>query len=114
MVAERTFTPVRPALLVSLVVCAFLWATAASDLGETLLFMATSTGDWLDQTLLGETAGAESGRAGQALLMLLGAAALVLLAIGLIRGRGDNMAFQGWLAAASLLAALPVSFAIAG
>lgn len=114
MVAERSFSPVRSTLLASLVVCAFLWATAASDLGETLLFMATSTGDWLDQTLLGEAAGAESGRAGQALLMLLGAAALILLTVGIVRGRADRIAFQGWLAAAFLLAALPVSFAIAG
>lgn len=114
MVAERTFSPVRSALLASLVVCAFLWATAASDLGETLLFMATSTGGWLDQILLGDAAGEESGRAGQALLMLLGGLALIFLAMGLIRGRGDRMVFQGWLAAAFLLAALPVSFAIAG
>ncbi len=113
MVAERTFSPVRPALLASLVVCAFLWATAASDLGETLLFMATSTGDWLDQTLLGEAAGAESGRAGQALLMLLGAAALIILTVGLVRGRADRIVFQGWLAVALFLAALPVALAVA-
>jgi|GEM_PF-6242162 len=114
MVAERPSSPVRPALLASIVICAFLWATVASDLGETLHFMATSTGDWLDRTLLGEAAGTESGRAGRALLMLLGAMALILLAIGLLRGRGDRMAFQGWLAAALLISALPVALAVAG
>jgi hypothetical protein len=113
MVAERPFSPIRPALLTSLVVCAFLWSAAASDLGETLLFMATSFGEWLDRTLLGEAAGAESGRAGQALVMLLGAIALVLLAIGLVRGRGRRHEFQGWLAAALLFSALPLAMAIA-
>ena len=107
LVTSRKSAGLRPVLLVSLVMCAFLWATTASDLGETTDFILASVGGWMD-ALIFPTAETDTARALQGLSLVLAGLGFALLAIGLIRGRGDVHKLQGWAAAALFATALPV------